>query len=270
MPSGRPGTWNCCARALPIVYGTPTARGLRVADGLRAQVARGAQELIDERRRHRQRVRDVVEAVLGAVDGQQRRGIDLEREQIANRVRVLGAIHAMRRHVAGRRARAPRHRASPRARRRTHRSPHRSGFRPASLGGGIMRPRSLRTARSNVSACAATSSGDERVERDVGREIGLVVALDAIALDERPLLVGLRAQVARGDGAPPQPASAAAAHAAANARLSDVAQPRVMRVPQMAPGALRTRASRTASDRRTARRTRPSASRPTPRRRRTP
>ena len=39
-----------------------------------------------------QRVRDVVEAVLGAVDGQQRRGVDVEREQIADRVRVLRAV----------------------------------------------------------------------------------------------------------------------------------------------------------------------------------
>ncbi len=76
--------------------------GARVADGLRGQCTCGAQELVDERRRHRQRVGDVVEAVLGAVDGQQRRGVDLERQEIANRVRVLRAVHAVRCHVARR------------------------------------------------------------------------------------------------------------------------------------------------------------------------
>jgi len=64
---------------------------------------------LDERRRGVQRAGDVVEAVAGVVDGQERSGIDLQPEQVANRVRILTAVQPVRprrcvRRLLGRRA----------------------------------------------------------------------------------------------------------------------------------------------------------------------
>jgi len=59
--------------------------------------------LLDERRRHLQAGRDVVEAVHDVIGGQHGRGIEVDGEEIANRIRVLLAIepvqHDRVRHV---------------------------------------------------------------------------------------------------------------------------------------------------------------------------
>jgi hypothetical protein len=59
---------------------------------------------LHQRRRHRERAGDVVEAARGIVGRQELARIDLEREQVANRVGVLRAVQSMqtrRRQVRG-------------------------------------------------------------------------------------------------------------------------------------------------------------------------
>ena len=92
--------WKCCGPASRFVYGVPTGRAPGVADRLHGDGARGGEVLVEERRRHLQHLGDVVEAVAQVVLRQQRRGIDLETEQVAHRVRVFAAVQAMQLHVA--------------------------------------------------------------------------------------------------------------------------------------------------------------------------
>ena len=68
----------------------------RIADGEAAQRPRGRQIVLEQRRRDREHARHVVEAFLiGFVRREQRASVDLEAEQIANRVSVLAAIQSM-------------------------------------------------------------------------------------------------------------------------------------------------------------------------------
>ena len=60
-----------------------------------------------------------------------------------------------------------------------------------SFGGGIRLPRSLRTAFSSVSACCGEVLGLDLREIEPAREVGGVVAVAAVLIDERPLLRGL-------------------------------------------------------------------------------
>ena len=50
----------------------------------------------------------------------------------------------------------------------------------------------MRTTFSKVAGLAAMLSDDERVERQLSRELGVVMAVDAVPVDELPLLVRLR------------------------------------------------------------------------------
>ena len=90
--------------------------------------------------------------------GRNSRRIEVDRQQIANRVRVFLAVepvqHDLVRHV---RLAGGLDRASPRARRPASRRPRRPAARAP--GGGMTRPRSLRTAFSNTSACWPIPSG---------------------------------------------------------------------------------------------------------------
>ena len=111
-------------------------RRVGIANRERRHLARRAQIAFHQRRRERLRVGDVVEALADAVGRQERFGVDVERDQIANRARVLGAVQALERapsRVRLRRGRAidPRREAvgqraqrrlvrTPRARRRHH------------------------------------------------------------------------------------------------------------------------------------------------------
>ena len=72
-----------------------------IADRQGADLCRGRQIALLQRRRHAQHVGDVVEPVSGVVGRQQRRCVDLQREQIANGVGVLGAVHAPQHRPAG-------------------------------------------------------------------------------------------------------------------------------------------------------------------------
>ena len=70
-------------------------RRLPVADRHAGDPRRGGRVRLEQRRRDRQRSGDVVEAVRRVVGRQQRRRVDAQVEQIADRVRVLGAVQSM-------------------------------------------------------------------------------------------------------------------------------------------------------------------------------
>ena len=86
------------------ILGRPRPR-VGIADGHRADALRGGDVALEQERRRSQRGGDVVEAEVGPVARQPVRDVDVEREQIANRVRILAAVQAMH-HVAARRAAA--------------------------------------------------------------------------------------------------------------------------------------------------------------------
>ena len=71
------------------------------ADGQAADLARRREVLLEQRRRDAQHARDVVEAVALVVGRQQLGDVDVEIEQVADRVAVFGAVQAMDRLVAG-------------------------------------------------------------------------------------------------------------------------------------------------------------------------
>ena len=73
-----------------------------VAEREAADLAGGGQIRLEQRGREAECARLVVEAAARVVGRQELRGVDVEREQIANRVPVLGAVQAMQ---AGRRQR---------------------------------------------------------------------------------------------------------------------------------------------------------------------
>ncbi len=73
----------------------------RVADRQRADLARRRQVPLEQHGRNAQRVGDVVEAVCRIVWRKQRGRIDVEREQVADGVGILGAIQPMHERTAG-------------------------------------------------------------------------------------------------------------------------------------------------------------------------
>ena len=171
-----------------------------IADCLERDRARGVDVLIDERRRHLERVRVVVEVALDVVLGEQRCRIDLEREQVADGVRVLAAVQAAQRDTTGRSltggrvdlAGEPRREAvqrlavgSPRTGRRHEPA---AQFADRELPG-------LRVGGNPVRR--------QPIERSVTRQVVLVVALEAVFFDDRPLLLfgmGLRPQISPAAG----------------------------------------------------------------------
>ena len=76
---------------------------LRVANGETADLARGANVSLNQRRRDGESVRQVVKSARGLVRRQERRYVDVGCEQIANRIAVLGAVDAMKLRRAGER-----------------------------------------------------------------------------------------------------------------------------------------------------------------------
>src|SRR5262245_1257305 len=76
-------------------------RAAHVAERDLADLRRRTQVPLGENRRQRQRVGVVVEPVSRVVGGQERRRVDLEPEQIADRVAVLHPVEAMQRRAAG-------------------------------------------------------------------------------------------------------------------------------------------------------------------------
>ena len=70
-------------------------RQIRVAHRQPADLPRRRQIALGQHRRHRQHVGDVVEAVAGVVGRQEHPGVDLEREQVADGVGVLGPVQTV-------------------------------------------------------------------------------------------------------------------------------------------------------------------------------
>ena len=94
---------------LPNAVGVAAGRHARVADRQRADLLGRRQVALLQRRRHAEHVGDIVEAVGRIVGRQQRRDVHVDREHVANRVGVLGAVQAMQHRPAGigRRGRRP-------------------------------------------------------------------------------------------------------------------------------------------------------------------
>jgi hypothetical protein len=96
-----------------LVLGQPAGRrigdlggsGAAIAHGLAADLHRRAHVALDQRRRHRERLGDVVEAFVGVVGRQERLHVHVERQQIADRIGVLGAVETMERGRVGVRTR---------------------------------------------------------------------------------------------------------------------------------------------------------------------
>ena len=150
-------------------------------------MARDADVLLEERRRHAERGRDVVEAVDLDLGRQELRGVDVDADEIVHGGRVLGAVQALDRHVAGARHHgvAVDRALEPRDERvdarllglRLARRRHQPAAQLAHRGF-----EHLRLERHGVGAHA--------FEHEAARGFGRVVAVDAVGLDERPLLLG--------------------------------------------------------------------------------
>ena len=117
----------------------------------------GRQIALQQHRRDAEHVGDVVEARARIVRGQQRRDVDVEGEQVANRVGVLGAIQAVDERPPGVGMGARRL-----IERRFQRRDERARARPRSgrgaPGGGIIPARTFRITFSQSSALAGTSA----------------------------------------------------------------------------------------------------------------
>ena len=101
VPSGKPSTCTPWARSAARAVHGGHGRRVGIADGERRDLCRRRQILLEQRRRHAQHVRDVVEAVALVVGRQELGRVDLERQQIAHGVAVLGAVQAVDRRLAG-------------------------------------------------------------------------------------------------------------------------------------------------------------------------
>ena len=132
-------------------------RRLPVADGHAGDARRGRRIGLEQRRRDRQRARRCCRSRARIVGRQKRRDVDLEVQQVANGVRVLGPVQAMQDDGAGidaRRGVAIDLRFQPVA------QPLVLGQRTAARtsGGGITPARSLRTTFSHSSAWSPTAA----------------------------------------------------------------------------------------------------------------
>ena len=156
----------------------------RVADRELADAARGEQVPLHQRRRDREHVRDVVEALVVVVGRQQQLGVDLHAEQVAHRVAVLDPVETMDGKAAGRgrqlRRGAVERRLEPRGqggvRRRVRARPAGRRHRP-----GPQLPHHPLPA---LGVCAHALQV-HRAEHEAGRAQPLVVAGEAVALEER-------------------------------------------------------------------------------------
>ena len=91
VPSGRPSTCSSWVRSGRMRIVSPPGERPGTADGQPADLLRRGDVAVQERRREVAH-RHVVEPVAGLVRRQQRRGVDVERQQVADRVLVLGPV----------------------------------------------------------------------------------------------------------------------------------------------------------------------------------
>ena len=156
----------------------------RIADRETADLGRGRDVGLHQRRRDAQHVGDVVEAFARVVARKQRRGIDRQIEQIADGVGVFRAIEAMQHRRARVRSRGggavervlhgrsePIERGAVRPRRAGRRH-HAGAHLPHHLFPGL---------RVLVPACATSS----RSSSETARRITRVVTGDAVAIEQR-------------------------------------------------------------------------------------
>ena len=121
---------------------------VRIADRQPADLAGGGHVTFEQRRRNPQRVAHVIEAVIRVVRGQQRGGIHIEREKIADRGSILAAVEppqSGRPGIAG--CRRIELRFQP-----CRESVRRGAVRPRKPTGGMAPACSLRTTFSQISA----------------------------------------------------------------------------------------------------------------------
>ena len=85
VPSGSPSMWPVCVRSNRTRWVLSVGGAGRIADGHRADLLGGGDVALEQHRRHAQHVGHVVEAEARVVGRQQRRGVDVERQQIADR-----------------------------------------------------------------------------------------------------------------------------------------------------------------------------------------
>ena len=190
VPSGRPATCVSCVPE-PARNVQPPGRASGRPIAFTATGARRDHVLLDEGRRHLQRRRDVVEAVGHVVGRQQLGGVELDaRAGRARRSRIpcdsAGAGRPGRADSAGLAARS----SESSSQATSESTAAGSGCRAP--GGGITRPRILRTAFSNRSACCAMLCARQAVEADAGHLRAVVVAGGAVLLDGGELRVGSR------------------------------------------------------------------------------
>ena len=158
--------------------------GQHIPDRQTADLGGRRRVALDQRRRNGQRVGDIVEAFARIVGGKKRRGVDIDREQVANGVGVFGAIQTMEsRECRGLvwRARRDPARASSLVANASSVARSGRGMPP----GGIMPARTLRTTFSQVSAsgpgCARSSLSSIRP----AVLSLLVMAGDAVLIEQR-------------------------------------------------------------------------------------
>ena len=95
VPNGKPAMCSRLHQEIRHVVRLLLGRHADVADREPRDARRRVRITLDEHRRDAERARDVVEAEAGIVAGQELLRVDVEREQIVNRVLVLRAIQPM-------------------------------------------------------------------------------------------------------------------------------------------------------------------------------
>ena len=200
VPPRDPNGWRSLARSsCTIAVGTlnvsTTGFSVGSPNGQTRHGGRGRQVALEQRRRHRQHAGDVVEPVRIGLVGDERSAVHVERQQIADGVRVFGAIQAVHGHAAG-------------IRRRFRRGVERGFERGNQAAGTRHRPAGARRAAASraCAACARPSPRSRRVARaaDVGRvehqPAGLqprVVAGQAVFVEDSPAVEPPRPAPAR-------------------------------------------------------------------------
>ncbi len=185
VPSGRPFTCVCW---LPGPARVRLAAGPRVGTAHRAHRERARRDhvLLDERRRDLQAARDVVEVHDLLVLRQELGRVDLEREQLVNRVRVFLAVEPVR---------DDRGECVPRSGRRVQRllEPRDERHQPLLVGARLFRRRhqvAAQLAHGLLERFGVLGHvrGPDLLEVDAARELGGVVAIRAVLVDDLPLL----------------------------------------------------------------------------------
>ena len=193
MSDGRAATR---AEWLRFAHAIALQQGLRHGVGLHRRADRGVPHrkttdlsgrrhvALEQRRRQRQHVGDVVEAVARIVGRQQRANVDLEREEIPHGVRVLGAVQPMDDRPSGIRVRR-----AVRVERRLDPTGDRVIRRPIRPRQPDRRHRAAAQPRGDFFQ-GARILGDvieiEGIEREIRGRALLVVAADAVAIERRP------------------------------------------------------------------------------------